>query len=423
MKILWITNCLFEEYFKSKGQQAPFTGGWMRSLALKLCEIYPDLNIAVASRVKDVSSLDEIHVDKFTFYALPGSVNQESYDSSIEEDWKEVKKRFKPDVIHIHGSEFPHGLAYVKANGDNKVIVSLQGIVSRYARYNSGGISNLHFFTKLTFYDLFIGSTPFADTSKYVKLGKLEEELLKKVHHIVGRTNWDKTHAWAINPDAKYHFCNETLRDEFYSSNKWNVSVCKPHRIFLSQAAKPIKGIHKVIEALPYILQKYPDTEVYVAGLNFIKNDDIHSKLRYSSYANYVNHLMMKFKIKNKFHFLGMLNAEQMAEQLRMANVFICPSSIENSPNSLGEAQLIGCPVVASYVGGVPDMVEDRITGILYRFEEVEMLAYSVCRIFEDKDFATSLSENGIKSAEIRHNSNKNASDMMNIYKAVMHNN
>ena len=39
MKILWITNGLFEEYYATKGQRAAFTGGWMRSLALKLKEI------------------------------------------------------------------------------------------------------------------------------------------------------------------------------------------------------------------------------------------------------------------------------------------------------------------------------------------------------------------------------------------------
>ncbi len=420
MRILWITNSLFEEYFVSKGKHAAFTGGWMRSLALKLREMYPDIELGIASRLKEVRQLEELKSGDFTFFALPGDLYQNSYDSSIESDWKEVNKRFNPDVIHIHGSEFPHGLAYVKANGSNNVLVSLQGIVSRYARYNSGGVSNSQFVKNLTFYDLFISSTPFADKTKYKKLGLLEEKLLKSVKYIVGRTSWDKVHAWAINPDATYHFCNETLRKEFYTPNNWELSSCQPHRIFLSQAAKPIKGIHKVIEALPLILRKHPDTEVYVAGHDFTRNDNLHSKLRYSTYAKYVNNLMHELGVKDKIHFLGMLDAEQMAEQLRLANVFVCPSSIENSPNSLGEAQLIGCPVVASYVGGVPDMVEDGKTGLLYRFEETEMLAYSVCRIFDDKDLSIRISNNGKNAAELRHEGNKNATDMMNIYKEIL---
>ncbi|MCM1138946.1 MAG: glycosyltransferase family 4 protein [Muribaculum sp.] len=419
MKILWITNSLFEEYFQAKGKHASYTGGWMRSLALRLTEQYPELEIAVAARYAGVDKLEELITDKFTFYALPGATARTKYDSSIEPIWKVVKNRFKPDMVHIHGSEYPHGLAYIRANGTEGVMVSLQGIVSRIARHNSGGIFLTEFLQNLTLYDLLISSTPFKETRNYRHLGKMEEELLSRVNHIIGRTSWDKVHSWAINPTATYHFCNETLRSEFYSTNKWDLSKCQPHRIFLSQAAKPIKGIHKVIEALPYILRKYPDTEIYVAGNNFTRHDDLHSKLRYMTYGKYVNKLMKKYGISDKIHFLGMLNAEQMAEQYRMANVFICPSSIENSPNSLGEAQLMGCPVVASYVGGVPDMVENGINGLLYRFEEHEMLAYNVCRVFSDGELANTLSVGGVKAAIQRHDGERNAEKMMEIYRQI----
>ena len=48
----------------------------------------------------------------------------------------------------------------------------------------------------------------------------------------------------------------------------------------------------------------------------------------------------------------------------------------------MGEAQLLGVPVIASYVGGVPDMVTHGETGLLYRFEEVEMLAEGIRNLF-----------------------------------------
>lgn len=108
-----------------------------------------------------------------------------------------------------------------------------------------------------------------------------------------------------------------------------------------------------------------------------------------------------------------------MADQYRMAHVFVCSSSIENSPNSLGEAQLIGCPVVASYVGGVPDMVDNNITGLLYRFEETEMLAAAICRIFNNDNLAEALSTREIETASKRHDGIKNANRMMEIYKTV----
>ena len=59
-------------------------------------------------------------------------------------------------------------------------------------------------------------------------------------------------------------------------------------------------------------------------------------------------------ELEDKVSFLGPLNAEQMKAEYLRSNVFLCPSSIENSPNSLGEAQMLGVPCVASYVGGIP---------------------------------------------------------------------
>ena len=133
----------------------------------------------------------------------------------------------------------------------------------------------------------------------------------------------------------------------------------------------------------------------------------------------FLNGKYTKFKGVCNHHDLGPLGAAEMAEQYRQANVFVCPSSIENSPNSLGEAQLIGCPVVASNVGGVADMVADGLTGLLYRFEETEMLAEAVCRMFGNDALAASLSAGGIRAASERHDGDRNAREMLEIYKSI----
>ena len=109
-----------------------------------------------------------------------------------------------------------------------------------------------------------------------------------------------------------------------------------------------------------------------------------------------------------------------MAEQYKLANIFICPSSIENSPNSLGEAQLVGVPCIASYVGGVPSMITNEISGLLYQFDEHEMLASLVCKIFSDDDLALKLSQQGIITAEKRHNKKINAQTTFAIYNSII---
>lgn len=57
-----------------------------------------------------------------------------------------------------------------------------------------------------------------------------------------------------------------------------------------------------------------------------------------------------------------------MIEQYLKAHIFVCPSSVENSPNSLGEAQLLGVPCIGSIAGGIPSMLsmekQDFFTGL-----------------------------------------------------------
>lgn len=420
MKILWITNILFPDICKELHRTAPVTGGWMKSLADALLEQYPNIELAVAALYgANKRHLLEKKIGRITYYCLPYNEYQTQYNAAMEETWKEVANRFNPDVIHIHGTEFPYGLAYLKANGGNHAVISIQGLVGAYARYSLGNIPRNILKRYRTFHDR-VKKTIISSPEKMEKQGKLEHEYLTYAHHIIGRTEWDKAHVWAINPACEYHVCNETLRAPFYNKEKWDINKCKRHSIFLSQAQKPIKGIHKIIEAMPFILREYPDTKVYVAGSNFLKRESIKDKLRFSTYANYVLSLIKKYHLEDKFIFTGLLDESQMAEQYKLANIFICPSSIENSPNSLGEAQLVGVPCIASYVGGVPSMITNEISGLLYQFDEHEMLASLVCKIFSDDDLALKLSQQGIITAEKRHNKKINAQTTFAIYNSII---
>ena len=57
-----------------------------------------------------------------------------------------------------------------------------------------------------------------------------------------------------------------------------------------------------------------------------------------------------------------------MREEYLKCGMFVCPSSIENSPNSIVEAALMGAPVIASRVGGIPDVLEDTLQCLLFDY-------------------------------------------------------
>ena len=214
-------------------------------------------------------------------------------------------------------------------------------------------------------------------------------------------------------------FCNESLRNEFYISDKWKYGACTKHSIFLSQAGTPIKGLHKVLEALQFLKDEFPDISIRIGGKNIIENNSLKDRIRMGGYGKYIKSLLHKYNLFDYVKFLGPLEAEAMIREYQNAHVFICPSSIENSPNSVGEAQIIGTPVIASYVGGTPDMVTHKQTSLLYRFEEVEMLANYIREVFTNHELTDHLSKNAIDAAEKRHDRLTNLNRLIEIYNSI----
>lgn len=374
MKILWITNIMMPPLAKAKALPVPAIGGWMYS-SLKRLFTQNDIEMAVAT-VYNGKLYDTSCIDNIKYYLLPldGGKTVE-YNPGIEAYWHRIHDEFHPDVVHIHGSEYPHGLAYINACGPSGVVVSIQGLISVYTRYYASGIA-FSDTKKTTFRDKIRRDGILRGQKSFEKRGRFEIELLSHVNHIIGRTEWDKAHAWAINPKAQYHHCGETLRDSFYN-HRWVYEKCEPHSIFVSQASYPIKGVHMLFEALPLILHHYPDTKVYVAGYD----STVAPWWRIGSYGKYLKKMIARLGISEHIEFTGMLDEKAMCDRYLKSNLFVCCSAIENSPNSLGEAQLLGMPYVASFVGGVPE-IAGMNADVLYRFEETEMLAKKICDIF-----------------------------------------
>lgn len=417
MKVLWIINILLPEAASILYGQSVFktSGGWMVGAADALTT-RRTIELSVASVSYSVQDLKIIKGEKVRHYIIPLGKGNTHKNNEYQQYFKKIYDDFKPDIVHIHGTEFSHGLAYVDACGARNVVVSIQGMTSAISYYFNYGVSTYDIIRNITIRDLIKG-TLFKEKSFFRKRGLYEIELLQKVSHIIGRTEWDHAHTWAINPNAKYHFCNETLRPEFYDG-VWEYEKCIPHTIFLSQAGKPVKGLHQLLKALPLIIKHYPDTQVKIAGQYYRNSGSLAWKIKKSGYEKYINTLITKNNLHGHISYLGALDAEGMKREYLSSNVFVCPSTIENSPNSLGEAQLLGMPCIASYVGGTMDMIPNMHCGDLYRFEEIEMLAWKICNVFEVSSTfdCRKMREEAIR----RHDKEVNADRLLDIYRNIL---
>ncbi len=398
--------------------------GWLSGCINRIISSKKDdekmtLGVCFPAEGEIASSKEEI--DGITYYGFREDLNRpEVYDGTVENRFHVILDDFKPDIVHIFGTEFPHSLAMLRAFGNpDRVLLGIQGICSVIATEYMALIPE-EVQRSATFRDRLKEDSLLQQQEKFKIRGEHEREAIMLAGNITGRTTFDKEETAGINPGARYFAMNETMRPCFYMG-KWTEKKAEPHSIFLSQGDYPLKGFHFVLKAMPILLEKYPDAHLYVAGNNIIGRGG--SKypffMRASSYGKYIKSLIAQNRLKKKVTMLGSLSDQQMKEQFLKSSVFICPSVIENSPNSLGEAMLLGVPVVASRVGGIPDMVQENKDGILFEKGNPEDLAKAVLQIWDEPVIAAVYGDNASAHARITHNADTNYKRLLEIYHTI----
>ncbi len=429
MKVLWLCNIMIPFIAKSLKQNFMVKEGWLSGLSEQLIKHSEENNITLAicfpasENCGFVKWDDALYVKNHTqgidYYIFrEDTVHPEIYDASIEESLKGILADFDPDVVHIFGTEFPHALAMAKVWGQpKKTLIGIQGLCSEIAKVYMADLP-YSVQKKRTFRDIVKKDGLQQQQQKFIQRGKNEIEAIKRAGHITGRTDFDREVTTRLNPNTKYHFMNETLRDEFYHDS-WNIDKIDRYSIFLSQGNYPIKGLHYVLEALPEIVEKYPQTKIYIAGDIITANDTLKDKIKISGYGKHLLECIKKNKLEKHVVFLGNLQASRMCARLLKTHVFLCPSAIENSPNSVGEAMLLGVPVVSADVGGVHNLMTDRREGLLYAPADIAGMQKAIFRIFADDKLALSLSSNARIRAAKTHDAKTNYFRLLEIYHEI----
>lgn len=427
IKVLWVCNIMLPAIAKQLGLPYSNREGWLTGLLDKVMQEQQrnHISLAIAFPItEEMGSVDkDLPLGEGMTCRIYGFVENldmpEVYDSKIEERMKEIVKDFKPDVVHIFGTEFPHALACARAyRRPSRTLIGIQGLISACADvYMADLPRNIQH--KVTFRDFVRKDSIRQQQRKFRKRGIYEKEAIRMAGHIAGRTDFDRELTAKINPEAKYHFLNETMRNCFYR-DRWKPMTCAPYRIFLSQGDYPLKGFHYLLKAMPMVLEQYPEAHICVAGSNILKEETWKDKLKLPAYAKYLKKLIKENHLEEKVTMLGRLDAEGMKEQFLQSHVFVCPSALENSPNSLGEAMLLGVPSVAADVGGIHNLLMDGGDGLLYPAGNVEELAKQIIEIFSKETISEKFSDNARKHARQTHDADQNYYKLMQIYREIV---
>ena len=166
-------------------------------------------------------------------------------------------------------------------------------------------------------------------------------------------------------------------------------------------------GPEYLIRAMEMIVKQYPQTQLLVAG-----SGELHSQLE---------ELTGKLGLTGHISFLGTVEHRQVPEILKNVDIFVMPSIQEEFGVAAVEAQAMEIPVVATRVGGVPEVVLDGETGILVEPGNSGQLAQAILTLIENPALRRQMGERGRRHVLANYRWEDNAALMERLYDRFLH--
>lgn len=407
MKILWCTHSLAG----FKPEAGGYNGcGWITSLLDQFANL-DGFDIGVAFFYGE--DAEPVIKDKITYYPITqGKVSVlgkmktffgdysawEREEISHLDRLQVIVEKFKPDVIHVWGTETDMGL--IANRVDVPVIVHLQGLLNPiFNALLPPGVNQSDYIFKDGFSPIKILNNLNALNYWKYKISR-EVRILRSCKNYFGRTHWDRAICRLYSPTGEYYYCSEILRDIFYHG-EWTRDTSKIR--ILSTISSPLyKGADLVLKTA-HLLKEYAkiDFEWNLVGVGNVKLQEKITQIKASEVNVYCR---------------GVKTPEELYQLARKSSVYFHPSYIDNSPNSVCEAQIIGLPVIAVNVGGVSTLIEDKKTGILTPPNEPHMAAMNILNLLDDNKLMVSLSVNSKEEACKRHNPRGIINSLLSLY-------
>lgn len=145
--------------------------------------------------------------------------------------------------------------------------------------------------------------------------------------------------------------------------------------LFLGRVCEE-KGIFVLMEAFAKVLEEFPQAQLMCAGDGELRE---------------LAELARELNINDRVEMLGWVDEKQRTELLLTSSIFVLPSFTEGLPMSILEAMSASLPVIATPVGGIPDVIRNEETGILVPVSDVISLSAAICRLLGDSALRESI--------------------------------
>ena len=166
---------------------------------------------------------------------------------------------------------------------------------------------------------------------------------------------------------------------DIFKSVTPKLSRNQSHLLFLSRIIRD-KGIYELVDAFELIKAQFPDLKLTIAG----DGPELKALTRYVNERNFGNSVI----------FTGYVRNSAKAKVFLESDIYILPTFSEGCPVSLLEAMAAGLAVITSPVGGIADIIDDDVNGILLTHITPSHIAAALTRLLNDRKFCKTIQDN-----------------------------
>ncbi len=277
-----------------------------------------------------------------------------------------VLKSIHPQIIHAHGTEFSYAISAVRSGFP--ALISVQGLINLIFK------DSRRLFFKLSRY--------------------LERAALKQGKYFIPKSNFVKNYVRGLNPSAVFFDIENIIGDVYFHAE---ITPSKNPQIIFVGSLQKSKGIEDLLNALAHLKNGYlvvigaaTETELRNHWITLSK----HFRKGTPTYFEHLATMVRDLQISDRVEFRNKQPSSVIADELSKSKVLVLPSYMENNPNVIMEALVVGIPVVAYNVGGIPDLIESGYNGYLVEPGNINELAEKIEKIIADPLLFERLSHN-----------------------------
>jgi L-malate glycosyltransferase len=306
----------------------------------------------------------EVPVSNYPLFEFP------PYDLALASRMAEVAEFYELDLLHVHYA-IPHSVS---------ALLARQMLAARGRRLPF--VTTLHG-TDITLVGLDRSYLPITRFSIQESDGvtSISNYLKEKTVGEFGVTRPIEVIPNFVNCDVYTPYKDEVVRVEARRR------LAKPGEAVLIHLSnfRPVKRVVDVVKVFARVTQELPARLVLIGD-----GPD-------RSAAEWLSH---ELKIQDKVHFMG--KQERVSELLPLADLMLLPSQLESFGLAALEAMACKVPTIATRVGGVPELIDDGVSGLLYQVGDVDGMAAGAIALLKDRDRLEVMRDAARKTARTR---------------------